>query len=62
MIVDCIIKEIALQNDDFYLAELSDDAKKMFDRLYVELQVTLLLLALAGIQGFTEWQTANMMQ
>jgi len=45
MIVDCIVKEIALQNDDFYLAELSDDAKKMFDRLYVELQVTLLLLA-----------------
>jgi hypothetical protein len=50
-IVDCIVKEIALQNDNFYLAELSDDAEKMFDKLYVELQMALLLLAGAGIQG-----------
>jgi hypothetical protein len=33
----------------------------MFDRLYVELQIALLLLAGAGIKGFTEWQCANMM-
>ena len=33
----------------------------MFDRLYLELQAALLLLlAGAGIQGFTEWQCANM--
>jgi hypothetical protein len=59
--IDCIVKEIAVQNDDYYLAELSDDAEKMFDRLYVELQMALLLLAGAGIQGFTKWQSANMM-
>ena len=29
--VDCIVREIAVQNDDFYLAELSNDAEKMFD-------------------------------
>ena len=38
-------------NDNFYLAELSDDAEKIFDKLYVELQMALLLLAGAGIQG-----------
>ena len=59
-IVDSIIKEIALQNNDRYLAELDDDAEKMFDRLYLELQTVLLLLAGAGMQGFTEWQSANM--
>jgi hypothetical protein len=32
----------------------------MFDRLYLELQIALLLLSGAGIQGFTEWQCANM--
>ena len=32
----------------------------MFDRLYIELQAVLLLLAGAGMQGFTEWQCANM--
>jgi hypothetical protein len=41
--------------------ELSDDVEKMFNRLYIELQIALLLLAGAGIQGFTEWQSANMM-
>jgi hypothetical protein len=59
-IVDGIVKEIALQNDDHYMAQLSDHAEKMFDRLYIELQVALLYLAGAGIQGFTEWQCANM--
>jgi hypothetical protein len=38
------VKEIALQNNNFYLAELSDDAEKMFDRLYMEIQLALLLL------------------
>jgi hypothetical protein len=32
----------------------------MFDRLYIELQAALLLLAGAGMQGFTEQQCANM--
>jgi len=59
-IVDCIVKEIAIQNNNHYLAELSDDAEKMFDRLYMEIQIALLLLAGAGMQGFTEWQCANM--
>jgi hypothetical protein len=59
-IVDCIVKEVALQTNDFYLAELSDDAEKIFDRLYIELQLALLLLAGAGMQGFMEWQSANM--
>lgn len=56
-----MVKEIALQNDDYYLEELSDDAEKMLDRLYIELQIALLLLAGVSIQGFTEWQSANMM-
>jgi len=60
-IIDGIVKEIASQNNDFYLAELSDDAEKMFDRLCIELQLALLLLAGVGIQGFTEWQSANML-
>jgi len=59
-IVDCMVKEIALQNNEFYLAELSDDAEKMFDRLYIDLQLALLLLAGSSAQGFTEWQSANM--
>jgi hypothetical protein len=61
-IVDGIIKEVMLQNNDFYMAEIDDDAEKMFDRLYIELQGALLLLAGAGLQGFTEWQSANMHQ
>jgi hypothetical protein len=36
-VIDGIVKEIALQNNDFYLAERSDDVEKMFDRLYIEL-------------------------
>jgi hypothetical protein len=32
----------------------------MFDRLYIELQAALLLLAGAGLNDFTEWQCANM--
>ncbi len=59
-IIDCIVKETAIQNNDHYVADLSDDAEKMFDRLYIEIQIALLMLAGAGIQGFTEWQTANM--
>jgi hypothetical protein len=59
-IVDCVVKEIALQKDEFFLAELVDDAEKMFDRLHLELQAVLLMLAGAGIQGFAEWQCANM--
>jgi hypothetical protein len=59
-IIDNIVKEIALQKNDHFLAELSDDAEKMFDRLYMEIQIALLMLAGAGIQGFTEWQSANM--
>jgi hypothetical protein len=38
-IIDCIVKETALQNNDYYVADLSDNAKKMFDRLYIEVQV-----------------------
>jgi len=48
---DNIVKEIALQNNDYFLAELSDNAEKMFNRFYLELQITLSLLAGAGIQG-----------
>jgi hypothetical protein len=55
-----VVKEIALQNNNFYLAELSDDAEKMFDRLYMVIQIALLMLAGAGIQGSMEWQSANM--
>eukprot|EP00590_Aulacoseira_subarctica_P005294 CAMPEP_0172416722 /NCGR_PEP_ID=MMETSP1064-20121228/3216_1 /TAXON_ID=202472 /ORGANISM="Aulacoseira subarctica , Strain CCAP 1002/5" /LENGTH=1681 /DNA_ID=CAMNT_0013154579 /DNA_START=343 /DNA_END=5384 /DNA_ORIENTATION=- len=61
-IVDGVVKEILLQNNTFYMAEIVDDAEKMFDRLFMELQAVLLLLAGAGIQGFTEWQCANMHQ
>jgi hypothetical protein len=60
-IVDAIVKESAIQYDDYYLAKLSDDAEKMFNHLYLELQIALLLLAGAGIQGITEWQSANML-
>jgi len=42
------------------LAEIDDDAEKMFDRLYLELQVLLLQMAGAGTHGFTEWQCANL--
>jgi hypothetical protein len=59
-IIDNIVKEVALQNNTFYLAEIDDDVEKMFDRLYLEIQIALLLLAGAGMQGFTEWQCANM--
>jgi len=59
-IVDCVIKETALQSNTFYLVEIDDDVEKMFDRLYLELQLALLLLAGAGMHGFTEWQSANM--
>jgi hypothetical protein len=59
-LIDTIIKETALQNNDYYMADLSDDAKKMFDRLYLDLQIALLYLAGAGSQGYAEWQCANM--
>jgi len=59
-IVDCVVKEVALQNNTFYLAVLDDDVEKMFNHLYLELQIALLLLAGAGLQGFTEWQCTNM--
>jgi len=59
-IVDTVLKEIALQSNTLYLAVIDDDAEKMFDRLYTELQAALLMLAGAGKQGFTEWQCANM--
>jgi len=61
-IVDTVVKEIALQTGTHYLAEIDDDAEKMFDRLYLELQAALLMLAGAGMHGFTEWQCANMSQ
>jgi len=59
-IVDNVVKEVALQNNMFYLAEINDNTEKMFDRLYLELQAALILLAGAGIQDFSEWQCANM--
>jgi hypothetical protein len=59
-IVDTIVKEVALQDNGYYLAIIDDDAEKMFDRLYIEIQAALLLLAGAGKQGYTEWQCANM--
>jgi hypothetical protein len=59
-IIDCVIKEVALQNSTFFLAEIDDDAEKLFDQLYIKLQAALLLLADAGLNGFTEWQCANM--
>jgi hypothetical protein len=59
-IIDCVVKEVALQSNTFFLAEIDDDTKTMFDRLYIERQAALLLLAGAGLNGFTEWQCANM--
>ena len=59
-IVDTIVKQIELLRNEYYLAKIDDDAEKMFDRIYIELQSALLMLAGAGIQGFTEWQCANM--
>ena len=59
-ILDSVIKEVAIQDPTFYLGVLEDDAEKMFDRLHLELQLVLLMLAGAGVQGFTEWQSANM--
>ncbi len=59
-LIDIIVKEIALQNNEYYVADLSDDAEKMFDRLYLDLQIALLYLAGTGSQGYAEWQCANM--
>jgi len=59
-IVNCIVKEVALQTNTLYLAEIDDDAEKMFNRFYLEIQIALLLLAGAGLQGFTEWEYANL--
>ena len=58
--MDGIIKEVAIQNNKHNVAEIDDDVEKMFDRSFLELQLVLLLLAGAGIQGFTKWQCANM--
>jgi hypothetical protein len=59
-ILDITVKESALQRNYYYLAKINDEAEKMFDRLYIELQAALLMLSGAGIQGFTKWQCANM--
>jgi len=59
-ILDQVVKEIALQRNDCYVAKIDDDAEKMFDRLHMELQAALLIMAGAGMHGFTEWQCANM--
>ena len=44
-LIDNIVKEVALQENQYYFAEIDDDAEKMFDRLYIELQIALLKLA-----------------
>jgi hypothetical protein len=59
-IVDQIVNEVALQRNDCYVAKIDDDTEKMFDHLHLEIQAALLMLAGAGIQGFTEWQCTNM--
>ena len=59
-LIDNIVKEVALQENQYYFAEIDDDAEKMFDRLYIELQIALLKLAGCGPQGFAEWQSAMM--
>jgi len=59
-IVNAVVKEIALQEIIYYVAEIDDDMEKMFDRLYIKIQAALLMLAGAGTQGFTEWQCNNM--
>jgi len=59
-IIDCVVKEVAIQSNTYFFAEIDDNAEKMFDRLYIELQVALLLLAGARLKGFTECQCANM--
>jgi len=58
--VDGVRKEIAIQSNKYYVAGIGDDAEKMFDQLFLALQLVLLLLAGAGMQGFTEQQRANM--
>jgi hypothetical protein len=59
-IINCVVKEVALQSNTFYLAKIDDDAEKMFDRLYLEIQIALLLLVGAGMQGLTKWRCTNM--
>ena len=51
---------MALQTDDCYVEIIDDDAEKIFDRMHMELQAALLLLADTGMHGFTEWPCTNM--
>jgi hypothetical protein len=44
-IVEGMVKEVMLQNNDFYMAKIDDDAEKIFDWLYIKLQGASLLLA-----------------
>jgi len=51
-IINGVVKEAALQSNTFYLAKIDDDPEKMFDRLYLKIQIALLLLAGAGLLLF----------
>ncbi len=42
-IIESVVKEVTLQNNTFYLAEINDNAEKELDRLYLELQIALLV-------------------
>ena len=57
-IIDSITKGIALQDGS---KMEHDNAEKMSDRIYIELQIALLRMAGApGEQGFGEWQAVDM--
>jgi hypothetical protein len=44
-LIDSIVQDVALEENQYYFAKIDDGAEKMFDRLYIELQITLLKLA-----------------
>ena len=44
----------------FFLVELDDDVKKIFDRISIELQITLVKMVGVGGEGISKWKAVKM--
>ena len=58
-ITDNIIKELSLQENESYVAIISEDIEKMYDRIHIDLQGLILKHAGAD-EGYVSWQLDNM--
>ena len=58
-ITDNVIRELSLQNNDSFVAIISEDIEKMYDRIHIDLQ-GLILKYDGADKGYINWQLNNM--